>query len=60
MEVGHALGLPALFCKKVFGRWLLSPTKANLYFAYLIARKVFRQPYSEKGVYSFYITRKDN
>ncbi len=58
MEAGHALGLPALVSKKLFGRWVLAPWRANLFFAYLIARKVFRQPYSDQGVYSFYITCK--
>jgi len=58
MEMGHVFGLPSLFWKKVAGRWLLVPTKANLYLAYRIAVPVFRDPISTEGVYSFYITRK--
>jgi SAM-dependent methyltransferase len=60
MEVGHVLGLPSLFWKKVAGHWLLAPTKANLWFAYLIARPSFHSPVSEDGVYSFYITRRNS
>ena len=60
MEVGHALGLPALFWKKVLGRWVLAPNAANLWLAFQIARPSFRSPLSEKGVYSFYITRRSN
>lgn len=58
MEIGHALGLPSLFWKKIFGRWILLPKRWNLWFAYLIARGPFYSPYSLDGVYSFYITRK--
>jgi SAM-dependent methyltransferase len=58
MEAGHAFGLPALFWKKVAGRWLLAPNQANLSLAYRIAAPVFHNPVSSEGVYSFYITRK--
>jgi SAM-dependent methyltransferase len=58
MEVGHVLGLPALFWKKIVGHWLLAPNRANLAPVYRIASPVFRQPLSPEGVYSFYITRK--
>lgn len=58
MEAGHAFGLPALFWKKVAGRWLLAPNETNLYLAYRIARPSFRNPISDQGVYSFYITRR--
>lgn len=59
MEFGHALGLPALFTKKVFGRWVLAPNKTNLALAYRIAKKVFENPVSDQGVYSFYITHRN-
>ncbi len=58
MEIGHAMGLPALFWKKILGRWNLVPRKWNLWFPYQIARKSFENPLSSEGVYSFYITRK--
>lgn len=59
LECGHYLGLPALVSKKLFGRWLLSPTKWNL----AITRKL-TEPYylsdqkTQGGSYSFYVARK--
>jgi SAM-dependent methyltransferase len=58
MEVGHALGLPALFFRKLTGKWVLAQNKANLAIPYQIARSVFNNPISDEGVYSFYITRR--
>lgn len=58
MEVGHALGVPALVCKKLFGRWVLVQAGWNLFLPYLIARKAFYSPITESGVYSFYIARR--
>uniref|UniRef100_A0A7C4KJF6 Class I SAM-dependent methyltransferase n=1 Tax=Anaerolinea thermolimosa TaxID=229919 RepID=A0A7C4KJF6_9CHLR len=58
MEVGHALGIPALVSKKIFGRWVLAPAAWNLFLPYLIARKAFNSPITESGVYSFYIARR--
>ncbi len=58
MEVGHAFGLPALVSKKLTGRWVLLRSRANLWIPWLIAKRVFFNPVSEEGVYSFYITRR--
>ncbi len=58
MEVGHALGLPALVSKKLTGRWILSQSQVNLWLPWQIAKDVFHAPLSQEGVYSFYITRR--
>lgn len=58
MEIGHAMGLPALISKKLTNRWILFPNRASLWLPYRIARGVFRHPIAEDGVYSFYITRR--
>jgi SAM-dependent methyltransferase len=58
MEVGHVLGLPALVSKKLTGRWILSTSKINLWLPWRITRRVFLDPISPEGVYSFYITRR--
>lgn len=58
MEVGHAVGLPALFWKKLVDRWILFPTRANLVLAWAITRPLTRRPVCADGVYSFYVTRK--
>ncbi len=59
MEVGHALGLPALLSKKLTGRWVLLRNHGLLWLPWLITRGVFRDPISSEGVYSFYITRRN-
>ncbi len=58
MEVGHALGVPALVSKKLTGRWVLAPSKASLWLPWQIAKGVFFNPVSTEGVYSFYVTRR--
>lgn len=58
LEAGHVFGLPALFWKKVAGRWVLVPTRSNLAGAHRLAVEVFRNPLAPDGVYSFYIARK--
>jgi SAM-dependent methyltransferase len=60
MEVGHALGVPALVSKKLTGRWILVPGKVTLWVPWQITRGVFRNPISPEGVYSFYITRRNS
>lgn len=60
MEVGHAFGLPALVSKKLTGRWVLARGRANLFVPFQIAKGVFTNPVSPEGVYSFYITRKND
>ncbi len=59
MEVGHALGLPALVSKKLTGRWILAPNQASLWLTWRIAKDVFYDPISPDGVYSFYITHRN-
>lgn len=59
MEIGHALGLPNLIGKKLTGQWVLMPNKVKLFVPWLITRKVFLNPISPEGVYSFYITHKN-
>lgn len=58
MEVGHAFGLPSLISKRLVGRWVLDRGRANLWIPWMIARRVFNNPISDEGVYSFYITRR--
>jgi SAM-dependent methyltransferase len=60
MEVGHALGVPALVSKKLTGRWVLFQDRASLWLPWQIARSVFLNPVSPEGVYSFYITRRNS
>ena len=58
LEWGHPLGLPALLSKKLFGRWILVPTRWNLAIPWQLTRKYLDDPKSEQGVCSFFIARR--
>ena len=58
LEWGHALGLPALIFKKLFGRWVLVPTRWNLAVPWKWTRKFMDDPRSPEGVCSFFIARR--
>lgn len=57
LEWGHPLGLPALINKKLFGRWVLIPTRWNLTLPWKWTRKFMDDPKSVDGVCSFFIAR---
>jgi SAM-dependent methyltransferase len=58
LEWGHPLGIPALFFKKVFGRWVLVPTRWNLVIPWALTRKTMDNPRSEEGVCSYFVARR--
>lgn len=58
LEWGHLLGLPALVNKKVFGRWVLVPTRWNLALPWRWTRPFMDDPRSTEGVCSFFIARR--
>jgi SAM-dependent methyltransferase len=58
LEWGHPLGLPALFNKKLFGRWILIPKRWNLALPWKLTRKYMDDPRSSEGVCSFFIARR--
>jgi SAM-dependent methyltransferase len=59
METGHFFGLPALFSRKLTGRWILAPSRFNLAIPIALARRYMQHPLSSEGVYTFYITHKE-
>lgn len=58
LEWWHYWGLPALMTKSLTGRWLLSPTQANLALTEKWMRPFYEEPLPEKGAYLFVIARK--
>lgn len=58
LEWGHPLGLPALFSKKVFGKWILVPKRWNLAIPWRMTRKYLKDPRSSEGVCSFFVAHK--
>ncbi len=58
LEWGHYFGVPAWVSKIIFDRWILAPTKWNLFLTERLVRPHYdSDPRSQDGVYSFYITR---
>jgi ubiquinone/menaquinone biosynthesis C-methylase UbiE len=58
-EWGHYFGLPAWITQKIFGRWILFPSKHTLFWIERITRPHYEQnPIGDDGVYSFYITHR--
>jgi SAM-dependent methyltransferase len=58
LEAGHAFGLPALFWRKLTGRWILVKQKWNLWIPFHLARPFMDKRKSPVGVETFYVTRK--
>lgn len=49
LEWGHYLGLPALVSKKLAGRWLLWPTRVNLWLTERLVRPFYQESLSLDG-----------
>jgi SAM-dependent methyltransferase len=58
LEWGHPLGVPALVSKKLFGRWILAPTRWNLAIPWRMTRPFMDDPRSDEGVCSFFVARR--
>jgi len=49
LEWGHYLGLPSLMCKKLTGRWVLCPSRANLWITERLVRPFYQESLSLDG-----------
>lgn len=62
LEWGHYLGLPSLICKKLTGRWILVPTRANLWLTERLIRPIYREALSDQpsapAVCLFFVAQK--
>ena len=60
LEWGHYLGLPSLVCKKLSGRWVLWPSRANpnLWLTERLVRPVYEESLPCEGAYLFFVARK--
>ena len=58
LEWGHYFGLPAAITHALTGRWLLSPTRANLALTERLLRPYYSEKLPDKGAYLFFIARK--
>jgi SAM-dependent methyltransferase len=51
LDIGHYLGMPSLVAKKLFGRWILVPTRWNLRLTERWLRPLYEEPRTEAGAY---------
>jgi SAM-dependent methyltransferase len=58
LDLGHYLGLPSLLSKKLFGKWILVPTRWNLALTERLLRPLFEEAPPARGAYSFFLARK--
>ncbi len=59
LEWGHIFGVPSLFCKSLFNRWILIPNRINLVFTEMITRPIYHEmPIQPDGAYTFFISRR--
>jgi 8-oxo-dGTP pyrophosphatase MutT (NUDIX family) len=58
LEWGHYFGGPTLLTKKLFGRWIVAPTRWNLALTERLVRPFARTEPLPNGTYTFFIARK--
>jgi SAM-dependent methyltransferase len=58
LEWGHYFGVPSVLAKKLFGRWIISPTRANLWLTERLVRRYYDEPLPERGAYLFFVAEK--
>lgn len=59
LEWGHYLGLPALICHFLFGKWILVPEKWNLAVIEQWLRRYYEEsPVQDNGSYTFFVARR--
>jgi SAM-dependent methyltransferase len=58
LEWGHYLGLPSAISKTLFGKWILWPSRANLWLTEKLLRRYYEEGKQERGAYVFFVARK--
>jgi len=58
LEWGHYLGLPSLVAKKLAGRWVLWPSRTNLWLTDRLLRRYYDESLPKAGAYLFFVTHK--
>ena len=55
LEWGHYFGGPCLLPRVLTGRWILAPTRWNLWLTERLVRRYYHEPLSDDGTYTFYV-----
>jgi SAM-dependent methyltransferase len=59
LEWGHYFGLPSLVSRRLTGRWVIAPTRWNLWLTRRLVQPYFdQQPIQEAGVCTFFVARR--
>jgi SAM-dependent methyltransferase len=58
LEWGHYLGAPTLLPRLLTGRWILSPSRANLWLTEALLRRYHDASPVAEGTFTFYLARK--
>lgn len=60
LEWGHYFGVPSVLTKKLFGRWIVAPNRANLWLTNKLVRRYYDEPLPAVacGAYLFFIAEK--
>jgi SAM-dependent methyltransferase len=58
LDLGHYYGAPSLVAKKLFGRWILVPSRWNLALTERWLRPLYDEPLPEVGAYLFVVAEK--
>ncbi len=58
LEWGHYFGLPSALIHAVTRRWLLAPTRWNLFLTEKYVRRYYEEPLPERGAYVFFVANK--
>ncbi|HLF28852.1 MAG TPA: methyltransferase domain-containing protein [Anaerolineae bacterium] len=58
LEWGHYFGAPAVVAKKLTGRWVISPSRWNLWLTDRFIRRYYEEALPTEGAYLFFVARK--
>ncbi len=58
LEWGHYFGAPSVVAKKLTGRWVIAPTRWNLWFTDRLVRRYYEETLPAQGAYLFFVARK--
>jgi SAM-dependent methyltransferase len=60
LEWGHYLGLPSLIARMLTGRWIIAPTRGNLWVTQRLLTPYYNEdPVQANGTYTFYIAQRE-
>lgn len=60
LERGHLWGLPNLLWKKLFGKWILFPSRHNPFIPYKMIERLVADPLCEDGTCTFFIATRSS